>query len=388
MTLALSQIALSNPEVEAELDSLKTWANDFNGLLDRLAPRFKRTELRAGVKDYLQGLLSSVERKNSWQLAEQLGKRTPYSLQHLLGRAQWSADLVRDDLQAYVNEELGDPEAVFVIDETGFLKQGDHSAGVQPQYSGTGGGIENCQIGVFLGYAAANGYTLIDRELYLPQSWLNEPERCARAGIPGDTPFATKPVLARRMLERAFAGGLPGSWVTGDEVYGRDERLRRWLESRHQAYVLTTWSKESVGRDALWMRIEELAVSWPNEEWQRLSCGTGTKGERYFDWAWMPINSPRGYDWQHWALVRRGIEHPEDWSYFLVFAPPETSLQTMVKVAGRRWTIETCFESAKGVVGLDEYEVRSWKGWYRHITLALLAHAFLTITRATAKKGI
>ncbi len=222
----------------------------------------------------------------------------------------------------------------------------------------------------------------------MPQRWIDHPERCAQAGIPSDTPFATKPVLARRMLERAFAGGLPGRWVTGDEVYGRDERLRRWLESRHQAYVLTTWSKESVGRDALSMRIEELAVSWPPEEWQRLSCGTGTKGERYFDWACMPINSPRGYDWQHWALVRRGIEHPEDWSYFLVFAPPGTSLQTMVTVAGRRWTIETCFESAKGVVGLDEYEVRSWKGWYRHMTLALLAHAFLTVTRATAKKGI
>ena len=389
MTLALSQIALSEADVEASLKQLETWASDFDVLMVRLAPRFKRRELRERVKEYVQGLLSSAERKNSWQIAEQLGRRTPYGIQHLLGRAQWDAGLVRDDLQTYVNEAIGDPEAVFVIDETGFLKKGEHSAGVQPQYSGTGNGIENCQIGVFLGYAAPNGYTLIDRELYLPQSWIDQPERCAQAGIPKETAFAIKSVLAQRMLERAFAAGIPGAWVTGDEVYGRDASLRQWLESRHQAYVLTTWSKENVGRDALSMRLEELAVSWPNEEWQRLSCGTGTKGERYFDWTCMPINSPEGCDWQHWALVRRGIEHPEDWDYFLVFAPPGTTLQTMVKVAGRRWTIEVCFESAKGEVGLDEYEVRTWSGWYRHMTLALLAHALLTVTRTkAAKKGI
>lgn len=389
MTLALAQIALSETEVESNLKQLETWASDLDALMVRLAPRFKRAEVRERVKEYVQGLLSAAERKNSWQIAEQLGKPTPYGMQHLLGRAQWSADLVRDDVQAYVTEALGDQEAVFVLDETGFLKKGEHSAGVQPQYSGTGNGIENCQIGVFLGYAAADGYTLIDRTLYLPQRWLDEPERCAQAGIPQETAFATKPMLAQRLLERAFAAGLPGRWVTGDEVYGRDAGLRQWLEARHQAYVLTTWSKQKVGRDALSMSIEELALSWPAEEWQRLSCGTGTKGARCFDWTCMPINSPAGCDWQHWALVRRSIEHPEDWAYYLVFAPPGTSLQTMVQVAGRRWTIEVCFESAKGEVGLDEYEVRSWNGWYRHMTLALLAHAFLTVTRAqAAKKGL
>lgn len=389
MTLTYSQIALGETDVAATLSQLETWASDFDALLLHLAPRFKRAELRERVKDYLQGLLSSATRKNSWQMAEQLGKPTPYSLQHLLGRARWSADLVRDELQAYVHEALGDPEAVFVVDETGFLKQGDRSAGVQYQYSGAGNGIANCQIGVFLGYAAADGYTLIDRELYLPQSWIEDAERCTQAGIPKDARvFANKPAGARRMLERAFAAGIPGRWVTGDAVYGRDAAFRRWLESRHQAYVLGTWLKESVGRDALSMQIEELALSWPPEEWQRLSCGTGTKGDRYFDWTCMPINSPDGSDWQHWALVRRGIEHSGEWDYYLVFAPPGTTLQTMVKVAGQRWTIEVCFESAKGEVGLDEYEVRSWTGWYRHITLALLAHAFLTVTRTAAvKKG-
>jgi SRSO17 transposase len=390
MTLALSEIALSQPAVEADLKQLETWTNDFHALMTRLAPRFKRAELRERVKDYLQGLFSSAERKNSWQLAEQLGQSTPYGIQHLLGRAQWSADAVRDELQTYVNEALGDPEAVFVVDETGFLKKGEHSAGVQPQYSGTAHQVENCQIGVFLSYAARDGYTLIDRELYLPQSWIDDPERCAEAGIPREvTQFTTKPKLAQRMLERAFAAGIPGNWVAGDEVYCRDRSFRQWLKSRHQAYVLSLWSNANVGRDALSMRVDELAVSWPPEEWQRLSCGTGTKGERYYDWTWMPINSPNGYDWQHWVLVRRGIEDPADWDYFLVFAPPGTTLETIVKVAGQRWTIEVCFESAKGEVGLDEYEVRSWTGWYRHITLALVAHAFLTITRSAAvKKGI
>lgn len=391
MTLALSTIRLAEADVDVELKQLERWAENFEALMVRLQPRFKRRELREHVKAYLQGLLSSAERKNSWQLAEQVGDATPYGIQHLLGRAQWEADLVRDDLQAYVCEELGDPEAVLVVDETGFLKKGDHSAGVQRQYSGTAGGIENCQVGVFLAYAAEKGYTLIDRELYLPQSWIDDRDRCCEAGIAEEVGFAIKPVLAKRMLERAFTAGIPARWVAGDEVYGKDAALRQWLESRHQAYVLTTWSKALVGREALVVRVEELAMSWPDEEWQRLSCGKGTKGERYFDWTCMPINSPPGCDWQHWVLVRRGIEHPQEWDYFLVFAPPGTTLQAMVQVAGRRWTIETCFESAKSEVGLDEYEVRSWQGWYRHITLAMLAHAYLTVMRSSsataAKKG-
>jgi SRSO17 transposase len=205
MTLVLSTIRLAKADVDVELKQLERWAEDFEVLMVRLQPRFKRRELQDHVKDYLQGLLSSAERKNSWQLAEQVGDATPYGIQHLLGRAQWEADLVRDDLQAYVCEELGDPEAVLVVDETGFLKKGDHSAGVQRQYSGTAGGIENCQVGVFLAYAAERGYTLIDRELYLPQGWIDDRDRCREAGIAEEVGFAIKPVLAKRMLERAFA---------------------------------------------------------------------------------------------------------------------------------------------------------------------------------------
>ncbi len=392
MTLSQPQLALDDATLETDRQQLTTWSQEFDCLLQRLQPRFHRPELRARVKAYVQGLLSSVSRKNSWQLAEQVGDATPYGLQHLLGRAQWDADAVRDDLQDYVHESMGDPNAVLIIDETSFLKKGVHSAGVQAQYSGTVGRVANCQVGVFLCYASDQGYSLIDRALYLPQSWLNDRERCAGAGIPKEIAFATKPVLAKQMLERALLSGIPARWVTGDEVYGRDVALRHWLESRHQAYVLTISTTSVVGRDAIAATVQEFAASWPAEEWQRLSCGQGSQGERYFDWMCMPINSPDVNPWPYWILVRRSIEPPDHWDYFWVYAPPETSLQTMVQVAGRRWRIETSFETAKGEVGLDEYEVRTWTGWYRHITLAMLALAYLSVTRmrsptAGPKKG-
>jgi SRSO17 transposase len=335
---------------------------------------------------YLRGLMSQVERKNSWQLAEALGRSTPYGMQHLLGRALWDADVVRDKLRQYVMDHLEDDGAILVMDETGFLKKGRHSAGVARQYSGTAGRVENCQVGVFLAYVSSHGHTLIDRELYLPQEWTDDPERCAQAGVPADRHFATKPKLARQMLERAFEAGLQPAWVTGDSIYGDVRGLRLWLEEEEQAYVMAVSGKEYVWMNLKQHRISQLLADLPSDGWSRLSAGDGAKGPRWYDWLLIPVNRPPQQGWRRWVLVRRKLEDPTEMTAFAVFAPEETDLETMVRVAGSRWAIEVTFEEAKGEVGLDEYEVRSWTGWYRHITLAMWAHALLTVLRASAVK--
>jgi SRSO17 transposase len=330
---------------------------------------------------YLQGLLSPLKRKNGWQLAEEAGDHTPYGVQHLLGRAQWEADAVRNDLHAYVVEHLGDKRAVLIVDETGFVKKGKQSVGVQRQYSGTAGRIENCQIGVFLVYASAQGRTFLDRALYLPQEWTQDKPRCQQAGVPDTVGFATKPMLAKQMIARALAAGVPARWVTGDSVYGNDGKLRCWLEAQRLAYVLGVSGNHYVWVDWQQRPVAVVAQQVPRNAWQRLSAGSGSKGPRWFDWAALRLAGAEG-GWQRWLLLRRQVNKPTEVAYYRVFAPARASLATMVKVAGTRWAIEECFETAKGEVGLDQYEVRSWPGWYRHITLVLLAHAYLTVVRA------
>jgi SRSO17 transposase len=350
----------------------------------RLTPYFARAEPRQRALAYLQGLLSPAERKNSWQLAEVSGAATPYGFQHLLGRADWEPNAVRDELRTYVIQHLGDPDGVLVIDETGFLKKGRHSAGVARQYSGTAGRIENCQIGVFLGYASRLGQTLLDRELYLPKEWTDEPARCQRAGIPQGRRFATKPQLARQMLARALAAGVPARWVTGDSVYGDDRRLRMGLEAHPQAYVLAVSGKECVWLGWQQRQVKTLLARLPAEGWTRLSAGNGAKGPRWYDWRWLPLAPPLEPGWHRWLLVRRSVSDPMDLTAYVVFAPQDVTLEAVVRVAGSRWTIESGFEAAKGEVGLDHYEVRSWTGWYRHITLAMWALALLVVLRAGA----
>src|SRR5262245_1532595 len=261
------------------------WANELDTLGGRIGPRFARSEPRQRVVAYLRGLLSPIERKNSWQLAEELGEQTPYGVQHLLGRAQWDAEAVRDDLQAYVVEHLGYKQAVLIVDETGFVKKGERSVGVQRQYSGTAGRIENCQIGVFLAYASPKGRTFIDRALYLPEEWTRDKPRCHQAGVPKTVGFATKPRLAQQMIARALAAGVPAQWVTGDSVYGNDGKLRRWLEEQRVAHVLGV-----SGNHYIWMGFRQRPVATvvpqvPRKAWQRLSAGNGSKGLRWFDWA-------------------------------------------------------------------------------------------------------
>ena len=351
-------------------------------MASRLAPYFTRSESRHRVMAYLQGLLSEAERKNSWQVAEVCGEPTPYAFQYLLSRAEWDAEAVRDELRTYVIQHLGAPHGVLVLDETGFVKKGRHSAGVARQYTGTVGKVENCQIGVFLGYASPLGHALLDRELYLPKEWTDDPERCRQAGIPADRPFATKPQLAKAMLQHALTAGIPAKWVTGDSVYGDDRRLRVWLEGQRQAYVLAVSGKEYVWLDGRQRQVKTLLATLPAEGWTRLSAGDGTKGPRWYDWCWLPLAAPLAPGWRRWLLVRRSVSAPVELTAFVVFGRQAITLEEVVRVAGSRWAIESCFEAAKGAVGLDQYEVRSWTGWYRHITLAMWALALLTMMRA------
>lgn len=377
-----SMNTLTLPHLSDQLAIIHSWEQELEVIAQRIAPHFARPEARQRAWDYLRGLLSPVERKNGWQLAEQLGHTTPYSVQHLLGRAVWDADAVRDDLLRYVVENLGDPQGVLVIDETGFLKKGDKSCGVARQYSGTAGRIENCQVGVFLTYATSKGHTFLDRQLYLPKEWTDDPTRCREADVPEKVTFTTKPKIARKMLERAFEAGVPCRWVTGDSVYGNDRSLQLWLQQQGVAHVLAVTGQEMVTIGWQQYRVKELLPNVPQDAWHLLSCGEGSKGPRLYEWARLPLNHGQGSAWERWLLVRKSLSEPEELTGYIAFAPAGTPLKTLVEVAGTRWTIECCLESGKGEVGLDEYEVRSWHGWHRHITLAMLAHAFLTVLRA------
>jgi SRSO17 transposase len=371
----------------ADIEEVQAWAVGLDALHARIAPRFARTEPRRRVLAYLRGLLGNVGRKNGWQLAEHAGERTPDGMQRLLATADWDPDLVRDDLRAYVVEYLGDPAAVLVVDETGFLKKGTTSVGVQRQYSGTAGKVDNCQIGVFLAYASGTGRAFIDRELYLPRSWTDDPARCRAAHVPSEVGFRTKPQLARVMLERALDAEVPASWVTADEVYGGDPALRRFLEERGISYVLAVKGTEPLGtatRESA--TAAQLAASLPAEQWVAASAGHGAKGRRLYNWARIQLAAPAGSGAARWLLVRRSRRDGE-LAFYACFGPAETSLLGLVRVAGTRWAVEEGFQQAKNEVGLDHYEVRRWPGWYRHITLALLAHAFLVVTRTKATGG-
>jgi SRSO17 transposase len=307
-------------------------------------------------------------------------------MQRLLGEAVWDAGKVRDDLRGYVVTTLGDPQGVLVLDDTGDLKHGTHTVGVQRQYTGTAGRIENAQVAVFLAYATAAGRALIDRELYLPRSWTDDPDRCAAAGVPTDVTFATKTVLGRRMLGRALDGGVPAGWVTADEAYGGDQALRKDLQARRIGYVLAVAkSHHVVLATAGDVRADTVVADLlPSRAWQRLSAGAGAKGERDYDWAWIAIVAPAAErPGQHALLVRRRISDGE-LAYYRCFSPQPVVLAALVRVAGIRWMVEECFQAGKGETGLDQHQVRRWKSWHRYTTLVMLAHAILTAIAVAA----
>jgi SRSO17 transposase len=355
-----------------------------------LRPHFRRPEPHAHAADYLRGLIADVERKNGWQLAEQAGYAHPRGIQRVLARYAWDAEAVRDALREWVAAELADPRGVLVVDETSFPKQGTQSVGVARQYCGTLGKLANCQVGVFLGYATPRGHVGLDRALFVPAEWFADRDRCRRAGIPEGVRHRTKPQLALELLERALDAGVPAAWVAGDEVYGSDGKLRRALEGRGQPYVLAVRGNE---KPTTWppygppgqVAVAALAAAVPAADWQRLSCGEGAQGPRLYDWAYRPLRPALRAGWVHAVLLRRPPERPDELAYYLVYAPVDTPLAEVVRAAGARWTIDDTFKLAKGQVGLDHYEVRSWHGWYRHLTLALVALAALAI--GARKKG-
>jgi SRSO17 transposase len=365
------------------LVEVEGWAGALEELVAGLASRFCREAGVRRVLSSLRGLLAPLERKNGWQLAEAAGDVSPAAMQDFLSRTRWDADAVRDDLQDYVVEHLGDEQAVLVVDESGFLKKGTCSVGVKRQYSGTAGRVENCQVAVFLGYASCHGRALIDRALYLPEEWAANDERRWKAGVPEDIAFATKPKLGRALLERAVAAGVPCAWVAADSVYGGDYALR--LERQPIGYVFAVTSKQRApsGFDSVKIRTTRCFGA---DDWRRLSAGDGAKGPRLYDWAYREYPSLQP-GWNRGLLVRRFIAEPDKLTYYLTFAPEDTPVSTLVSVAGTRWTIESCFEAAKSEVGLDQYEVRTWTAWHRHVTLAMLALAFLTVVRAAAIGG-
>jgi SRSO17 transposase len=390
-----------------QLEELNGWGKEFAAFHERFADLFEREEPREQVQKYVRSLLASVERKNGWQLAEVSGDKTPDATQRLLYQAKWDADKARDRLQQFVVELFGDEEGIGVVDETGFIKKGDKSVGVQRQYSGTAGKRENCQIGTFLSYATVHGHVFLDRRLYLPESWSTAPERRVRAKVPASVVFESKPQQAVKMLQHAWEMGVPMRWVTGDEVYGDPSQVRDAVAESGRYYVLavrthlTVWPerpevavpkrsgngrkpvKEQVMAAAHPIPIPALAASWPASQWQRLAVAEGEKGPRVYDWACQRIveNQDQLPGRDAWLLVRRSTTDPTELAYYLSNAPAESTLLTLAQVASTRYTIEQCFEEAKGESGLDHYEVRYWHSWYRHITLSMMAHSWLASMR-------
>ena len=362
------------------------WAAEADRLLDRMAGRFARVETRRRARSFLFGLLADLPRKNCWSIAEHAGESDPHGMQHFLARASWDTDGVREDLRDYVIAALGDTDGILVVDETGDLKKGVHTVGVQRQYTGTAGRIENAQVAVYLAYAGPRGHAMIDRELYLPRSWTQDAPRCTRAGVPADIEFATKPHLAAGMLSRALCAQVPARWATADEVYGADPALRAELEAHRLGYVLAIGCDRRIRTEAGPIRADELAAGLPRHAWHRMSAGSGAKGHRFYDWAWIEhtdrdrrVDPLDAQGW--WLLIRRHRDTGE-LAFYRCYSPEPVPLRELVRVAGRRWSIEEAFQTGKGLAGLDEHQVRRWSSWRRWTLLAMIAHALLAVLAA------
>jgi len=376
-------VAAAGPSVD-----VAGWVEEFACGFARIAGRFRRREPRLQARSFLLGVLSDVDTRSCWQLAEQSGDTSPQAMQRLLGEAVWDADAVRDDVRGYVIDAIGDPDGVLILDDTGDLKSGLYTVGVQRQYTGTAGRIENAQVSVFLAYATPAGRALIDRAVYLPVSWTDDSARCAAAGIPDDITFATKITLGRRMLARALDAGVPAAWATADEFYGGDRKLRRDLQGCRLGYVLAVAKSHRVNVGGLHgtARGDTIAATLSRKAWNRYSAGDGAKGRRDYDWAWVavlpPTDEATGF---HWLLIRRRITDGE-LAFYRCYSPTRVALPTLVRVAGTRWAVECCFQNAKGAVGLDQHQVRRWDSWHRYTTLVMLAAAILTAIAATERR--
>ena len=352
--------------------------------MEELKSRMKKCYYsKSGLKEaekYMKGLLSRAERKNGWQMSEILGESTPYKMQQFIYRGRWSADELREVMQEYVKEKFQDESAVLVMDETGFLKQGKMSVGVQRQYSGTAGKVENCQIGVFLNYAVNDKFCCIDRELYLPRQWTDDRERCRKAGVPDNCEFRTKPEMALEMIKHAYGNGIAFEWAAGDSVYGADKNIQKYLEEKHKKYMFAVSGKEYFWIGFRQYSVKAVREQLDEEKWAEISTGDGTKGEKRFQWQSIEVNCADS-EYKKYLIFRRSLSDETDIRAYIAYGNVETRLEEFVKTAGIRWTIEMNFAEMKGETGLDQYEVRSYDGWYKHITLSCLAHAFLTVLR-------
>lgn len=353
---------------------------EFNELMSRLGKVFANELGFRNGRNYIKGLLSTAEKKNGWQMSEKIGESTPYKMQQFIYRGEYKANKLRDEMRSYVGEKLGEEDGVMVVDDTGFIKQGKKSCGVQRQYTGSAGKICNCQIGVFLSYASSKGHTPIDRRLYMPQGWLEDKERCTEAGVAEGLKFQTKPEMALEMIQEATSASVPYKWVTGDCAYGDYDEMRKWLEENGKCYVLNISKKEYIDNASMGDILSKL----PSDGWFEASCGDGSKGARLYDWVVLETSgvTPKGF--KRVILVRRSKSDPEETKAYIAFASQDTPDSRLVEVAGTRWTVETCFKESKGEVGLDHYEVRSYDGWYKHITFALIALALLTVLSANS----
>ena len=372
--------------------SLVRWERALSELKERVSSVFGRAELRRTASAFVDGLLSSVERKTGWLLAEQAGLERPSRIQALLGRSVWEANALRDVVRDYVIEALGDRNGVLVVDDTGFVKKGRHSVGVARQYSGTAGRIENCQVGVFLAYASRYGQALIDRRLYLPKAWAEDAARRAKAQVPEAVSFATKPLIACELITAALDAGVPCAWVLADAAYGADYGVRQMLESRGQPYVLAVRSNQSLRfLTEEWGLVQTDPATMADEldpsQWAAHPAGEGTKGLRLYDWARLPLSWAHAPGFERWVLIRRNRQAPDKCAYYFVFAPKGATLAELAGAAGLRWTIEECFQRAKDDLGLDHCEARSWHGWHRHMTLCMAAAGFLAKLAADLRRS-
>jgi SRSO17 transposase len=398
------------------VEELDEWAEDLQVFHARFAHLFARSEPREQATKYLRGLLGSAGRKNSWQLAETMGDARPDKMQRLLYSAEWDADAARDELQRFVMEVFGDEDGIGVVDETGFLKKGTKSVGVKRQYSGTAGKVDNCQMGTFLAYVSSRGFTFLDRRLYLPEEWCWDIERRREAKVPEEVEFRTKPQQAVEMLEHAWELGVPMRWVTGDEVYGDAPALRDLVSDTRRWYVLAVsshtpaWAERPQVEDPLAgprgrprtkphlvegaeraSTVAAVVASWLPSQWHTLTVAQGEKGPITYDWGMARVVESReglpGPD--AWLLARRSQTDPTEIAYYLSNAVEETPLLRLAQVASTRFRVEQGIEEAKGEVGLDEYEVRHWHSWHRHVTLSMMAHAWLASIRSKSQeKGV
>lgn len=375
-------------------ETLELWASSLRDVKARMRPLFTQDRVAASAGLFLDGLLGDERRKTGWMRAEAAGDPGPWRQQAVLGRGRWDADALRDIVRGYAVEHLADDDAVLVVDETGFLKQGRASCGVGRQYTGSAGKITNCQIGVFAAYVSRHGHAFVDRALYLPKAWTSDAVRMAGSHVPPDTSFATKPTLALGMITRAIEAGVPFAWVAADSVYGVAE-IEVALRRAGKGYVLGVGASSQfnswIGKPAVSGTAAEIAGDLDLSAWQRLSAGAGTKGERLQDWAYLELADLEGAEysenlsglWTRGLLIRRHVADGE-LAFFTTWCPAGTPIEALVRVEGRRWAIEDSFEVAKNELGLDHNETRSWHGWHRHVTLVMLAFAMMAAIRHRA----